>query len=194
VQTPQQFYDWFALIDRSVAHSQEAHFRQHLLRVSEHLDMCDRLVSRIDQVDAEVSGMMDAWKSVEEGGKSLQDASQKLLDERVSSCGGRHALREVLMIFSGQVGGIAGGYWDDFGVFPRAGARNAFAQSPRGVARPANGLPLYGRTCGHLHRVPQIPRTVIFSTFDSGRSLLTHPVTSAITRKRKSTSCVSSNV
>jgi hypothetical protein len=44
--------------------------------------MCDRLVSRIDQVDAEVSGMMDAWKSVEEGGKSLQDASQKLLDER----------------------------------------------------------------------------------------------------------------
>ncbi|KAI9437455.1 Sec34-like family-domain-containing protein [Lactarius indigo] len=82
VQTPQQFYDWFALIDRSVAHSQEAHFRQHLLRVSEHLDMCDRLVSRIDQVDAEVAGMMDAWKSVEEGGKSLQDASQKLLDER----------------------------------------------------------------------------------------------------------------
>lgn len=84
MQTPQQFYDWFALIDRSVAHSQEAHFRQHLLRVSEHLDMCDRLVSRIDQVDAEVAGMMDAWKSVEEGGKSLQDASQKLLDERVS--------------------------------------------------------------------------------------------------------------
>ena len=47
--------------------------------------MCDRLVNRIDQVDSEVSGMMDAWKSVEEGGKSLQDASQKLLDERVSS-------------------------------------------------------------------------------------------------------------
>jgi hypothetical protein len=46
--------------------------------------MCDRLVSRIEQVDAEVAGMMDAWKSVEEGGKSLQDASQKLLDERVS--------------------------------------------------------------------------------------------------------------
>jgi len=83
VQTPQQFYDWFALIDRSVAHSQEAHFRQHLLRVSEHLDMCDRLVGRIDQVDAEVSSMLDKWRGVEEGGKSLQDASQKLLDERV---------------------------------------------------------------------------------------------------------------
>ena len=54
--------------------------------------MCDRLVSRIDQVDTEVSGMMDAWKSVEEGGKSLQDASQKLLDERVSWGGQAHAV------------------------------------------------------------------------------------------------------
>ena len=81
VQNTQQFYDWFTLIDHSVAYSQEAHFRQHLLRDSEHLDMYDRLVSRIDQIDTEVSGMMDAWKSVEEGGKSLQDASQKLLDD-----------------------------------------------------------------------------------------------------------------
>jgi hypothetical protein len=45
--------------------------------------MCDKLVSRVDQVDAEVASMMDKWRSVEEGGKSLQDASQKLLDERV---------------------------------------------------------------------------------------------------------------
>ena len=75
VQNTQQFYDWFALIDHSVAHSQEAHFRQHLLRVSEHLDMCCRLVSRIDRVDTEISGMIDSWKSVEEGEKSLQDVS-----------------------------------------------------------------------------------------------------------------------
>lgn len=27
--------------------------------------------------------MLEKWRSVEEGGKSLQDASQKLLDERV---------------------------------------------------------------------------------------------------------------
>jgi conserved oligomeric Golgi complex subunit 3 len=45
--------------------------------------MCDKLVSRVDQVDAEVVSMLDKWRSVEEGGKSLQDASQKLLDERV---------------------------------------------------------------------------------------------------------------
>ena len=61
--------------------------------------MCDRLVSRIDQVDAEVAGMMDAWNRVEEGGKSLQDASQKLLDERVSSVK-LYGLYERLMVFS----------------------------------------------------------------------------------------------
>jgi hypothetical protein len=63
VQTLQQFYDRLALIDRSVAHSQEAHFRHHLLRVSEHLDTCDGLVGRIDQVDTEAASMLDKWKS-----------------------------------------------------------------------------------------------------------------------------------
>lgn len=82
VQTPQQFYDWFALIDRSVAHSQEAHFRAHVASVSEHLDTCDRLVERIDEVDVEVDGMLEGWRGVEEGGKSLKDACERLLKER----------------------------------------------------------------------------------------------------------------
>jgi hypothetical protein len=51
VQTPHQFYGWFALIDRSVAHSQESHFRAH---VAEHLEMCDRLVEEINEVDGEM--------------------------------------------------------------------------------------------------------------------------------------------
>ncbi|KAH9953767.1 hypothetical protein BGW80DRAFT_1476814 [Lactifluus volemus] len=77
VRTRQQFYDRLALIDRSVAHSQDAHFRHHLLRVSESQDTCDRLLSRIDQVDTAVASMLDKRKSVEDGGKCLQDASQK---------------------------------------------------------------------------------------------------------------------
>ncbi|KII92962.1 hypothetical protein PLICRDRAFT_37778 [Plicaturopsis crispa FD-325 SS-3] len=82
VQTPQQFYDWFALIDRSVAHSQEAHFRAHVASVSEHLDTCDTLVARIDEVDSEVEGMLEGWTGVEEGGKNLKDACERLLEER----------------------------------------------------------------------------------------------------------------
>ncbi|KAG6878890.1 hypothetical protein C0992_006827 [Termitomyces sp. T32_za158] len=82
IQTPQQFYDWFTLIDRSVAHSQEAHFRAHVANVSEHLNACDLLVEKISLVDQEVEGMLEGWRSVEEGGKSLKDACQKLLEER----------------------------------------------------------------------------------------------------------------
>ena len=83
VQTPQQFYDWFSLIDRSVAHSQESHFRAHLGTVSGHLETCDRLVERIDEVKAEVESMLEGWRIVEEGGKSLQHACETLLEERV---------------------------------------------------------------------------------------------------------------
>ncbi|KDR66383.1 hypothetical protein GALMADRAFT_1159411 [Galerina marginata CBS 339.88] len=69
VQTPQQFYDWFALIDRSVAHSQEAHYRAHVASLEEHLRTCDLLVERIGEVEVEVEGMMEGWRGVEEGGR-----------------------------------------------------------------------------------------------------------------------------
>ncbi|KIK99386.1 hypothetical protein PAXRUDRAFT_8909 [Paxillus rubicundulus Ve08.2h10] len=82
VQTPQQFYDWFAQIDRSVAHSQEAHFRAHLAMVTEHLATADMLIERIDEVESEVDGMFEEWRSVERSGKSLKDACERLLEER----------------------------------------------------------------------------------------------------------------
>ncbi|KAG2074742.1 Sec34-domain-containing protein [Suillus decipiens] len=82
VQTPQQFYDWVAQIDRSVAHSQEAHFRAHVAVVSEHLNTADTLIERVDEVDREVGGLLEGWRSVEEGGKNLKDACERLLEER----------------------------------------------------------------------------------------------------------------
>ena len=77
IQTPQQFYDWFSLIDRSVAHSQEAHFRAHLSSVAEHLETCDKLVLWIDEIDGEVERMLKAWKSVEEVKQALRDGDFK---------------------------------------------------------------------------------------------------------------------
>ncbi|KAJ3525095.1 hypothetical protein NMY22_g10717 [Coprinellus aureogranulatus] len=82
VNTTQQLYDWFALIDRSVAHSQESHFRQHVASVSEYLDMCDMLLNRVDEIEREVEKMMECWRSVEEGGRSLKDACERVLEER----------------------------------------------------------------------------------------------------------------
>lgn len=43
------------------------------------------MLSAIDDVDKEVVGMMHEWKSVEESGRSLKDACERLLEERVSA-------------------------------------------------------------------------------------------------------------
>ena len=83
IQTPEQFYDWFSLIDRSVAHSQEAHIRAHIANISEHLDTCDALLNNIDMIEGEADEMLEHWRIVEEGGKSLKDACERLLQERV---------------------------------------------------------------------------------------------------------------
>ena len=111
MQTPQQFYDWFALIDRSVAHSQEAHYRAHVASVSEHLDTCDLLINRIDEVEKEVDDMLEGWKGVEEGGKSLKDACESLLEERVSQ---KSSLIYIALTISIQDGLIE--LIDDIGV------------------------------------------------------------------------------
>lgn len=84
IQTPQQFYDWFAQVDRSVAHSQEAHFRAHVAMVAEHLGTADMLLERLDEVEGEVDSMFGEWRGVEEGGRSLKDACERLLEDRVS--------------------------------------------------------------------------------------------------------------
>lgn len=82
VQTPQQFYDWYALIDRSVAHSQESHYRAHVASLDEHLSVCRLVEERIEQVEHQVDEMMEGWIGVEEGGKSLKGACERLLEER----------------------------------------------------------------------------------------------------------------
>ena len=40
-------------------------------------------MEKIDEIDGEVEGMLEGWKGVEEGGRSLQDACERLLEERV---------------------------------------------------------------------------------------------------------------
>ncbi|KAG8822151.1 Golgi transport complex subunit 3 [Serendipita sp. 401] len=82
ISTPQQFHDWFALIERSIQHSQETHFRSHLSQLTEQLDKCTGLTEKVNRVDDDVIRMLSAWKSIEEGGRSLQEASEQLVDEK----------------------------------------------------------------------------------------------------------------
>jgi hypothetical protein len=42
-------------------------------------------LQNIDEIETDVDRMLAEWRSVEEGGKNLKDACQKLLEERVGS-------------------------------------------------------------------------------------------------------------
>ncbi|PVF97473.1 Sec34-domain-containing protein [Serendipita vermifera] len=82
INTPQQFHDWFAVIEKSIQHSQEAHFRSHLAQLSQYHDKFSLLSDELDQVDNEIVRMLTSWQGVEDGGRSLQQASEKLLEEK----------------------------------------------------------------------------------------------------------------
>jgi hypothetical protein len=84
VQSPEQFYDWFALVDRSVAHSQEAHFRAHVASLIEHLEVCDGLIKRIDEIDSMLGEMYEEWWRVEENGRVVKEGCERVVEKRVS--------------------------------------------------------------------------------------------------------------
>jgi len=148
IQTPQQFHDWFALIERSIQHSQEAHFRAHLSLVSKHLNKCDELLADVDGMDNELRGMLAAWKGVEEGGRSLKGASEQLLREKA----GLWFVNQGLVLISG-LESVTRSHRSDqcpLGVLPGARARHSYAQSPRRGLSPSAGFPADGRAGGCL--------------------------------------------
>ncbi|KAH8806892.1 Sec34-like family-domain-containing protein [Flagelloscypha sp. PMI_526] len=100
IQTAQQFYDWFSLVDKSVAHAQGAHFRAHLSSVASKTAACDELISKIDSIETEVTEMLTAWRGVEEGGRSLQGACEVLLEERDKLIETTDAISERLEYFT----------------------------------------------------------------------------------------------
>ncbi|KAF5365949.1 hypothetical protein D9758_006721 [Tetrapyrgos nigripes] len=130
LHTPQQFYDWFAQIDRSAAHATDAHFRAHLEDVQSRVETCDTLINKIDEVevlvggkgarrksvgastsdehgDADVAatsgsggGMIDEWKAVEESGRRVEEMAQNLLQERDGLLALSNALSTRLEFFT----------------------------------------------------------------------------------------------
>ena len=80
-----------------MAHSQESHFHAHLESVSGHLETCDKVLERIELLDREVGDMLEGWRGVEEGGKSLKNACEKLLEEKVEHSYLRHVFRLTLI-------------------------------------------------------------------------------------------------
>lgn len=83
IYTTQDFYDWFALIENSVVHSQEASYRNYLSTVEGHLTTCDDLSNDLNSVFSEVDDMLSGWTAVEAGGRNMKEACELLLGERV---------------------------------------------------------------------------------------------------------------
>lgn len=83
IYTTQEFYEWFALIESSVVHNQEASYRDHLTKVEGHLQTCDDLKGNLDTVFSDIDDMLDGWRTVEAGGRNLKEACEQLLAERV---------------------------------------------------------------------------------------------------------------
>lgn len=145
IQTPQQFYDWFALIDRSVTHSQEAHFRAHLANLAHHLETCDRFAQLVDEVEGEVEKMLSEWRSVEDSGKSLKDACEHMLEERVRALNNRVVLLLTTPFYHvGQTVADDRLHLRKTRVLPGAGACYSYAQPSRRITRPSNRLLIHG--------------------------------------------------
>jgi len=107
-------------------------------------------VESIDEIDGEVEGMLEGWRGVEEGGRSLKDACERLLEERVRAiliffyhC--------VLRIYIGQITRIDGRHRCTTGIFQGIGICHAYAQPSRRIPRPPIGLFIHGRTRRHLY-------------------------------------------
>ncbi|KAK7024379.1 Golgi transport complex subunit 3 [Paramarasmius palmivorus] len=82
ILTPQQFYDWYTQIERTLSHNQDSHFRSHISTLSTHLSTCDYLLHLLNTTQSSVDSMLANWSSVEESGKSLKESCERLLDER----------------------------------------------------------------------------------------------------------------
>ena len=157
--------------------------------------MCDRLISLIDRVDAEVSGLVYAWTSVQEGGKSLQDASQKLLDERVSSdmLGGLHERWMVFFLPSRT------GWWickeplgQPWNISSSSSTRDVYSTTPVTTHLSSKSTFSIWSSEWTSALSSSNPTYDCLSAFASSRSY-SHTCYSAIAEKRQSTSCVSSN-
>ncbi|QRW21538.1 conserved oligomeric Golgi complex subunit 3 [Rhizoctonia solani] len=98
LETPQQFHDWFALIDRSITYSQESHFRSHLQNVEAQLVSCDNLLDRVHGASDDLTLLHNDWQSVEDRGESLKGAAQRLLEERDRLIKVTDAIGEALVL------------------------------------------------------------------------------------------------
>ncbi|EJU04113.1 Sec34-domain-containing protein [Dacryopinax primogenitus] len=74
--------DYLDVINASIEHEQEAHYRSFLHELDEYIDTCNAINERLDSVEHDVQSMLESWRSVESGSTRIQGASEQMLEER----------------------------------------------------------------------------------------------------------------
>ena len=123
-------------------------------RTSGSTSTCATSWPAVDQVDAEVASMLDKWRSVEEGGKSLQD----LLDEQVRFVRIAYMrARGLTSVQQDQLVELQEAIGTSLEYFQELEHATRLLNYPSESLVLQNRLSLYSRTRGHLHRIPQVP-------------------------------------
>ncbi|KZO98766.1 hypothetical protein CALVIDRAFT_561710 [Calocera viscosa TUFC12733] len=57
--------DYLDLINASIEHEQEAHYRSFLRELDEYIDTCNTVSERLESVNSDVQSMLESWRAVE---------------------------------------------------------------------------------------------------------------------------------
>lgn len=85
IETSQEFFDWFGLVERRLEREQEHHYRAHLVQLSDYINTCEGVLEQLDDARGLLSEMEANYRFVEENSRALQLACETMLDEQVSA-------------------------------------------------------------------------------------------------------------
>ncbi|KZT61970.1 Sec34-domain-containing protein [Calocera cornea HHB12733] len=74
--------DYLDLINASIEHEQEAHYRSFLHELDEYIETCNAINERLESIEHDVHSMLESWRAVESGSTRIQGASEQMLEER----------------------------------------------------------------------------------------------------------------
>ncbi|TIB88310.1 hypothetical protein E3Q06_01941 [Wallemia mellicola] len=82
ITTPQQFFEWFEQIEKSIDEEHESKYQVHLNKLNQDLDLYGEILEKVNHLENEINRMRNEWQTIDDGTDSLKSACQKYMDER----------------------------------------------------------------------------------------------------------------
>ncbi|KAI9305796.1 Sec34-like family-domain-containing protein [Cunninghamella echinulata] len=100
IETLQQFFDWFAIMEKEMEKGQEDIYRDHLSIVSFYKEVCDEFLNDLQSTKKLFDDLRNDYGFVEKQTKSLQTTCEELLEEQHQLTQLADALTERLQYFN----------------------------------------------------------------------------------------------